>query len=310
MFFVISGFIMVYITGAGPFSATTFLKRRAVRIVPTYWLFTSIAAVLAAITPSLFQTTIFTWSHYLQSLFFIVHEAPGRGGTSPILSLGWTLNYEVFFYVIFSIFAFLSAFSRVMTVTVAFVALWLAGLFFAPTNPVFQFYLNASPLAFAIGAWMGWYYLRGGFASAARHTWLFAIVASAGAGITFVDNGTPLLSQVSFAGQALWGASLLYLGLALEPKIKRWRLLEQLGDASYALYLSHIFVIGAVVYIAKQTIGYQNSVIVIFISIVSIISACVASLVIFNVIEKPIIHIFSRKIIIKEKYSTTAPSTV
>lgn len=101
LFFGISGFIMVYISGGGSFPALDFLKRRAIRIVPLYWIFTSLAALLAALAPSLFQTTQFTWPHYLQSLFFIVHEAPERGGVSPILSLGWTLNYEIYFYIVF-----------------------------------------------------------------------------------------------------------------------------------------------------------------------------------------------------------------
>jgi exopolysaccharide production protein ExoZ len=64
LFFVISGLIMIYISGAGPFSASTFLKRRAIRIVPLYWLFTSFAALLAALAPSLFKNTVFTWPHF------------------------------------------------------------------------------------------------------------------------------------------------------------------------------------------------------------------------------------------------------
>ncbi|RYG23519.1 MAG: acyltransferase, partial [Burkholderiales bacterium] len=99
LFFAISGFIMVHVTGPGSFSAGDFLVRRIVRIVPLYWLFTALAASLAVLAPALFKTTVFTWPHFIQSLLFIAHEAPNRGGTSPLLSLGWTLNYEAFFYV-------------------------------------------------------------------------------------------------------------------------------------------------------------------------------------------------------------------
>jgi exopolysaccharide production protein ExoZ len=289
LFFVISGFIMVHITGNGPFSASTFLKRRAIRIVPLYWLFTSLAALLAALSPSLFQKTIFTWSHYLQSLFFIVHEAPGRDSVSPILSLGWTLNYEVLFYIAFAVFAFLSVTSRVLVLTVFFIAMWVAGLLMAPTNPVLQFYLNASPVAFVIGMWIGRRYLDGDFASNTRHIWVFGLMTVTGAVLAFVDDGTPLMGQVSFAGQAMWAAGLLHLGLILEPKLKHWNLLERLGDASYALYLSHIFVIGAVAYLAKRTIGYEHPATVLLVSVVSILAACVVSLVIHQIIEKPIL---------------------
>lgn len=290
LFFVISGFIMVHITGDGPFSAATFLKRRAIRIIPLYWLFTSLAAVLAALAPSLFQKTVFTWPHYLQSLLFIVHEAPGRDSASPILSLGWTLNYEVFFYIAFAVFAFLSVTSRVFVLTVFFIAMWIAGLWLAPTNPVIQFYLNPSPVAFVIGMWIGRRYLDGDFTSDIRHAWIFGVMTAAGVVLSFVDDGTPLLGQISFAGQAMWAAGLLHLSLNLEPKLKHWSLLEQLGDASYALYLSHIFVIGAVAYLARRTVGYEHPTTVLLVSVVSIVAACLVSLVIYEMIEKPILQ--------------------
>jgi peptidoglycan/LPS O-acetylase OafA/YrhL len=293
LFFVISGFIMVYITGNGPFSAPTFLKRRAIRIIPLYWLFTSVAALLAAFAPSLFQTTVFTWPHYLQSLFFVVHQAPERDGVSPILSLGWTLNYEAYFYIAFAVLAFLSVTSRAFVLTVFFIAMWLAGLLMAPANPVLQFYLNASPVAFVIGMWIGRRYLDGGFASDTRYAWLLGLVAAAGVALAFVDDGTPLMTQISFAGQVMWAASLLHLGLILEPKLKHWSLLEELGNASYALYLSHIFVIGAVAYLAKRTIGYEHPATVFLVSVVSIVTACIASLVIHHMIEKPILLILN-----------------
>ncbi|MBB6013903.1 exopolysaccharide production protein ExoZ [Aquamicrobium lusatiense] len=293
LFFVISGFIMVYISGSGPFSAPVFLKRRAIRIVPLYWIFTSLAALLAALAPDLFQTTVFTWSHYLQSLAFIVHEAPERGGASPILSLGWTLNYEVYFYIVFAALAFLGLSARVYALTVFFVAMWLAGLLLAPSSPVLEFYLGVSPLAFVIGAWIGRRYLDGGFASEAGHVRLLALVAIAGVALVFVDDGTPLLKQIGFAGQVLWAASLLLLGLILEPKIRHLKLLEQLGDASYALYLSHIFVIGAVAYLAKRFVGYEHPATVFLVSLVSIVTACIASLVIHELVEKPVLRILN-----------------
>lgn len=301
LFFVISGFIMVYISGNGPFSAPAFLKRRAIRIIPLYWIFTSLAALLAALLPSLFQTTVFTWPHYLQSLAFIVHEAPGGGGGSPLLSLGWTLNYEVYFYIVFAALAFLSVTSRVSVLTAFFVAMWLAGLIAAPANPVAEFYLGASPLAFVIGTWIGRRHLDNGFTHDTSKTALLCLMAGAGAAIAFVDDGTRFMGQISFAGQVMWAASLLVLGLVLEPRLRHWNLLEQLGDASYALYLSHIFVIGAVAYLARRIVGYEHPATVLLVSVVSIVAACIASLVIHKLIEKPLLRILNGKK--KLKYS-------
>jgi exopolysaccharide production protein ExoZ len=297
LFFVISGFIMVYISGGGPFSALTFLKRRAIRIVPLYWLFTGFAALLAALMPSLFQNTVFTWPHFLQSLMFIVHEAPETGSASPLLSLGWTLNYEFYFYVAFAILAFLSVTSRVILLTVFFIATWLAGLMIAPTDPVLQFYLNTSPLAFAAGTWIGWLSLNGGFTPDRRRIWASGLIAASGVAlaIELADNDTRFMAQIGFAGQVAWAAALLLLGLVLETKIKRWSLLEQLGDASYALYLSHIFVIGAVAHLAKRILGTGGTMTVMLVAAVSIVAACVAGIIIHKMIEKPILRLLSGK---------------
>ncbi|MDH6233860.1 exopolysaccharide production protein ExoZ [Mesorhizobium soli] len=297
LFFVISGFIMVYISGAASFSASTFLKRRAIRIVPLYWLFTSFAALLAALAPSLFKNTVFTWPHFLQSLLFIVHEAPETGSASPLLSLGWTLNSEAYFYVVFAILAFLSATSRLVLLTAFFVATWLAGLLIAPTDPVLQFYLSTSPLAFAAGTWIGWLSLNGDFTADRWHIWALGLVAASGAALALalVYNNTGLISQIRFGGQVAWAAALLLLGLVLETKLKRWSLLEQLGDASYAVYLSHIFVIGAVTYLAKRIIGTGGAMTVMLIAAVSIVAACVAGIIIHKMIEKPLLRALNGK---------------
>jgi len=174
LFFVISGFIMVYISGEAPFSALTFLKRRAIRIVPLYWLFTIFAALLAALLPNLFQRTIFTWPHFLESLLFIVHEAPKTGSLSPLLSLGWTLNYEVYFYIAFAMVAFLHVGPRVILLSILFIGAWLVGLLAPPTNPVLQFYLHPAPLAFAAGTWIGWLFLNGEVTSTSAEFWHLA----------------------------------------------------------------------------------------------------------------------------------------
>src|SRR5262245_28342455 len=55
IFFVISGFIMVY-TSRHAFGRTdawpAFARRRVIRIVPTYWLYTTLLLVAALVVPS------------------------------------------------------------------------------------------------------------------------------------------------------------------------------------------------------------------------------------------------------------------
>src|SRR6185437_14170487 len=96
LFFVISGFIMVYTTVGRPISGAEFLGRRIVRIVPLYWLLTLAVFGIALIAPTLLQFTTASWGQLLKSLFFIPF-AKANGDVQPVLFLGWTLNYEMFF---------------------------------------------------------------------------------------------------------------------------------------------------------------------------------------------------------------------
>ena len=56
LFFVISGFIMVFVTANAASSAWEFFRMRIIRIVPLYWLFNFATAALILVLPQLFQT--------------------------------------------------------------------------------------------------------------------------------------------------------------------------------------------------------------------------------------------------------------
>ena len=67
LFFVISGFIMVYTSAplfAAPGGPQQFLVRRAIRIVPLYWLATTFYIVLAAVLPM----SITAWYNYTSNV--------------------------------------------------------------------------------------------------------------------------------------------------------------------------------------------------------------------------------------------------
>src|ERR1700748_1111292 len=101
IFFAISGFIMVYTTSAKRTSAGTFLLNRLKRIAPLYYLVTLIVFALALVLRSLFESASTDLVPLLKSLAFLPFEkTPGH--IYPVYYLGWTLNYEIFFYAIFA----------------------------------------------------------------------------------------------------------------------------------------------------------------------------------------------------------------
>ena len=99
LFFVISGFVMVYASEplfGSASGAVTFLYHRIVRIVPLYWLATTFYVIVAVLLPGL--GTAYPIRTVAASFLFIPTLLPD-GGIHPVVLQGWTLNYEMLFYV-------------------------------------------------------------------------------------------------------------------------------------------------------------------------------------------------------------------
>lgn len=96
IFFVISGFIISLIVSNGV-KPVEFAINRIARIAPLYWILTTILLLLSAARPELLNSTSFNLINYTKSLFFIPYFKE-NGQLNPVLAVGWTLNYEMFFY--------------------------------------------------------------------------------------------------------------------------------------------------------------------------------------------------------------------
>lgn len=100
IFFVLSGFIMVYIQDRKRRTALSFLFNRIVRITPIYWFLTTVLLVIYIILPSAFRELTLDVVRILSSFMF---SSGFLGYGEPILYVGWTLEYEMLFYVLFSV---------------------------------------------------------------------------------------------------------------------------------------------------------------------------------------------------------------
>jgi exopolysaccharide production protein ExoZ len=96
IFFVISGFIITLSATRYKGRPFAFLQRRVMRVVPLYYVFTTLMVFTVFFFPNGPKDTVFDLSQILSSYgFFPYARLDGR--IAPILSLGWTLNYEIFF---------------------------------------------------------------------------------------------------------------------------------------------------------------------------------------------------------------------
>ncbi|MCC8105138.1 MAG: acyltransferase [Clostridiales bacterium] len=105
IFFCISGF-MIMLTTQGKKNLPArirnkyFLRKRLIRVIPFYYLMTVFTFILLKFFPDMFQETQPSFEYLVKSLLFVPFDI-GEGVLQPILRVGWTINYEVFFYLLF-----------------------------------------------------------------------------------------------------------------------------------------------------------------------------------------------------------------
>jgi peptidoglycan/LPS O-acetylase OafA/YrhL len=96
IFFVLSGFVIAMVVERGE-SAATFAANRISRIVPLYWLLTLGVFAVGSFSPSMLHSTTANAEQLVKSITFIPFFR-ANGDLYPLLGVGWSLNYEMFFY--------------------------------------------------------------------------------------------------------------------------------------------------------------------------------------------------------------------
>lgn len=257
IFFVISGFVMAMLVAHGQ-DARTFAVSRLARIVPLYWILTSCLLVLAALRPELLNSTTANLGHYLKSLFFIPYFKE-NGALHPMLAVGWTLNYEMFFYACLWL-ALLTPVRKPLWIALLLMALLWAGPGQSAHNPVLRAFLGDSLVfEFALGCLAHEVFKRQWLQ---RAPWLAAGLAL----LSYALMALLEMADTSLARLFIYGLPSMVLVVAvtaLEPSRFMQdhplaRGLAKVGDASYATYLSHFYVVEGIRKIAFLKLGLIN----------------------------------------------------
>ncbi|MBI3704408.1 MAG: acyltransferase [Rhizobiales bacterium] len=294
IFFVVSGFIMVYTSTeffGQPNAARVFLMRRIVRVVPLYWLITAGLILVYFIAPRALNVPIEGWRSIVESFLFI----PGmraNGEMRPIMALGWTLNYEMFFYVVFAC-CLLLPLKRAMVCLIAFfVSISIFGAIVTMPTKALTFWTDSIVLEFIFGASIA-------FACRAKlNLSLGAALCLISAGVVLSIALGPLWDVDQFLPRFIAGglpAAILVAGAAFGPRLAAsWLVspLVLLGDASYSLYLTHPFVIRP---LRNVWMAFGTSLPLGLYVIVCALAAIAAAIIIYQVIEKPMTNALRRK---------------
>ncbi len=311
MFFVISGFIMVWVTAEvlpSLKSAGRFLYNRIVRIYPLWWIFAGLmmlyfyTSVGAPAAPN--KATGDAIGPYILKSLLLLPQAH-----DPVLGVGWTLIHEMLFYVLFAAGLLLPR---------RFLPVWLAGWtlaivafgFLGPDQPLHaknlvQLFFSPLNLEFVLGACVALYLLRENGRSSAL--WLIAGIALFVLGLLFHVPGK--YGNFNWIRALAYGvpSAMMILGAVWMERqgiLKIPNPLRHLGDWSYSLYLSHFLVIRSIkrlwlmadpylpVPLKWGAEGWLDNVLYIALAIsASIIFACIS----YHVIEKTLLKLMRRR---------------
>lgn len=245
LFFVISGFVMAQSARAlvGLRDAIDFSISRVVRIVPLYWAVTLAIGVPALCFPELFRTFTTSWDQVLSSLFFIPYF-DDTGALRPVVVQGWTLNYEMFFYLTIAIAISVGIRSPVRVAAFLMIFLGIVGSTLERDAPEpVGVYLSPIVIEFAAGVFLGSMFSSGRWSGQRRNAFLGLVLVILGAFVVSVASADFGIGRGS-ARLVVWGgaAFIFVAGLLLIEAYKIppiYRALNVLADSSYALYLTH-----------------------------------------------------------------------
>lgn len=287
VFFCISGYIIAHsllTAGSGRQSMYRFYLRRLIRVVPLYWL----ATLLFSLS---------RWSkgsppggdELIRSLLFIPY-ADDQGQMRPVLGLGWSLNFEMFFYLVLGqSLWFRSRWAPAVVVSLVLVPIWCLSLWLSPerlqqalpgglgllVSPVLGYFLSGVALAYLspIVERRQWFPWPGvGAVSAALALAISGLVAA-------VLARPSLLSRADDAAVALAILSVLWCTLQDGSPSRPSRTIvwaKQFGDASYSTYLSHSLLVGSAAALLVGLPGWSN------LPNAAILILCVLPLPLFN----------------------------
>ena len=271
IFFVLSGFVMLHTQLHNKRDPISFMKSRIFRVVPIYWLATVTVAISYLIIPeSAFNSNSPSFAALLQSLFFIRGAVTGY---LPILPVGWTLEWEMLFYIIFSISLLFSNFKYIYTSI--FMMLFISTLISR----------NIIVLEFIFGMLIAHFYHRH-----PNHHFLgkpLTIMGCLG-----LIASIPIDFDKEIFRVMIWGipSALIVMGAVYIQQFNS-PIFKLLGSASYSIYIIH-FPIVSLYYKINSSIN--NNIGENLLAVILLLICIIIGSILYLFIEKPILNFFSK----------------
>jgi len=222
LFFVISGFVMIYIQVRRKTSPLRFLRNRVLRIAPLYWVLTLTMALTLLLLPGMFRTNEFGSDRFIASMLFICGPILKK---ETLIFPGWTIEYEFVFYAVF----FVSLYARKLWMSIGIAALVLSAF-------VTFGYLSTIALEFIFGMAIGFLFFVKKF-----HGYVYLGSFLLGSMFMFL---TGFVDADAIDRVIIWGIPSAFVVFgAAGMKQSGSNAMTVLGDGSYSIYLAQAFLI-------------------------------------------------------------------
>jgi exopolysaccharide production protein ExoZ len=281
--------------------ARDFMERRLVRIVPMYWLISALMLLKALavwIRPEVQNVgphPALPLGYILSSLFFLPYRN-SQGIIQPVLAVGWTLTYEMFFYLLFASALALRV-REVRILAPIMIALAALGIWHGSFGPAIGMLASPLLLEFLAGVLI---------ARVVQAGWRMPVAAAVAVGLMsavgILALPVNLIFGIEWLTRETFAVLLVLSVVMLEPKIAhkvpKWA--ERIGDASYSLYLVHLLLFSFIVKLViksgllspgASSLGRELETISLFVA-----PAILFSLALYRWVEAPINNTLRRQL--------------
>jgi len=247
LFFVVSGFVMVYTTEgiAGHWrELLKFLYKRITRIYPLYWLLTASLLLAYTLFPQHIHRADLSSVDFTKAILLYPQEH------LPYLVVGWTLIHEMYFYLVFSIFIlFERKYLPPLLLAWLLTVIALSNTNLSQSSPLIHLIAHPLTLEFILGCFAA-ILLQNKRAFIPRAIVLFGTLALIGCWVAHqsVTQGAEISGWFRAVLFGVPYSLIVYGATASELNTTRPsnRIFTLLGDASYSIYLLHFLVISCV----------------------------------------------------------------
>ncbi|GGF25856.1 acyltransferase [Halobacillus andaensis] len=295
-FFIVTGFMIFYLyhNKAGVKGASIdFIKKRAIRIYPLYWIFTLLALAAVYVIPSIGEP--YSMDVILKSIFTLP--------TEPVLSSAWSLSHIVFFYFLFSTYLFKpNLFKPIIMLWIVITALVETKLIVNIDTFLFSF----SSLEILFGSFVAYLSLKRNF----KYSTLFIIVGFIGYLSVWLNN-IYHIADIHTPTFYCLSAMMIMLGIAEKDKVERRvpKFLSYLGDASYSIYIAHgPFLQLYFLFMQKYQLTSSVHPFILMVSILALTT--ISSCMVYSIIERPLNQYLRTKLLTKKTEEIKIPQVI